>query len=229
MVTGWRTETEIIDLMNKDFHCSKIEQKFPVKLGNAAGGLVEGVPLVCGSKACFTLKKSGANWVWKEDLSNSLNQVGSYSGSTVFKNSLVVAGGWGPGYLASVEIVKPYVKTILASKGLPVAMYSPCVVPWDADRYLVIGGESWGQKIRKETHFMDMQGNTSPGPNLNIARYYFACHEVVLNNEAFIIVTGGSTNEAFKTTEYLSKSTPYEWIKGRKILNGFLMTYVHKK
>ena len=71
VVTGGSLTTEIIDLGDSSFQCTKVE-KFPKKLYFANGGMVGKIPMVCGGKddyslyigtyqkACYTLQENGA-------------------------------------------------------------------------------------------------------------------------------------------------------------------------
>ena len=88
--------TEIIDLEDSSFTCSKVNQ-FPVKLRGSTGGLVGSTPFVCGgytssySNACYTLQENGA---WKQDRTAYLNTARGYAayGSVIMSNKLVIAG-----------------------------------------------------------------------------------------------------------------------------------------
>ena len=108
--------TEIIDLEDSSFTCSKVNQ-FPVSLLASAGGLVGSTPFVCGgwlgssySNACYTLQENGA---WKQDRTASLNTVRFYaaSGSVIMSNQLVIAGGHNGKYLSSIELASPNART----------------------------------------------------------------------------------------------------------------------
>ena len=202
-------QTEVIDLNNSSFSCF-IPNHFPITLRAASGGLIGQTPFVCGgqtgsgySKACFTLEEDGS---WKEDKLALLNTARSDAavGAVVIHNQLVLAGGRGDsGRLTTMELVSPNT----ASKTLPVELpginYSPCVVRWDASTFMVIGGG--GSEVYKETHFVNIDNNTiTDGPPLINGRLYFACNEMSVNGESFIVVAGGSKSTG--TTEVLSKT-----------------------
>merc|ERR1712062_623222 len=92
--------------------------------------------------------------------------------------NMVIAGGDNRNRLATTEVVAP-------------------------NTFMIIGGHSGS--YRTQTHFIHMANNTyTNGPNLRLARHYFACHTMTINGEDFIIVAGGYGAE--KSTEYLQKA-----------------------
>ena len=201
--------TEIIDLEDSSFTCSKVNQ-FPVSLLASAGGLVGSTPFVCGgwlgssySNACYTLQENGA---WKQDRTASLNTARGYaaSGSVIMSNQLVIAGGSNGNYLSSIELASPNARTTTLPRGLPLGLAHSCIVPWDANTFMVIGGYS-SSGASRETYFITPSNKTvTNGPKLQNARYSVACHDMIVNGEEFIIVIGGSGHE--KTIEVLSKA-----------------------
>ena len=202
--------TEIIDLEDSSFTCSKVNQ-FPVKLRGSTGGLVGSTPFVCGgytssySNACYTLQENGA---WKQDRTASLNTARFYaaSGSVIMSNQLVIAGGHNGNYLSSIELVSPNARTTTLPRGLPFGLAYSCIVPWDANTFMVIGGYS-SSGYSRETYFITPSNKTvTNGPKLQNARYHVACHDMIVNEEEFIIVIGGHGSGTKKTIEVLSKA-----------------------
>ena len=200
--------TEIIDLENPSFTCSKVGQ-FPILLTDATGGLVGQTPLICGgwSKACHTLLENGS---WKEDKVATLN-TGRHSaayGSVVINDQLVVAGGH-DGYgnrFNTIELVAPNTRSRTLSVKLPVAVLYSCIVEWDENSFMLIGGYrssgggSFGE--RRETYIIDTDKNTiTNGPNLKTGRYHHGCEKIDVNGESFIVVSGGY---GVRSTEVLS-------------------------
>ena len=225
VVTGGSLTTEIIDLGDSSFQCTKVE-KFPKKLYFANGGMVGKIPMVCGGKefdtyqkACYTLQENGA---WKEDKTATLirGKQNLISGSVVLKNKLFVPELVNKGGVFSYlnfEMVAPKKKseTLQPMNKWEKVRYSDnqfCIVSWDVDTIMVIGVKNW----RKETFFINMGNKTvTPGPELMEGRSEHACHEMTVKGESFIIVTGGWGKSAEKSTEILSKSSIGKgWQKG---------------
>ena len=231
MVTGLPEDngrnTEIIDLENPSYNCEKIKP-FPINLYGATGGLVLQKPMVCGgstidiqdkSKACFTLQENGE---WKEE-SVVLDEARSFAatGSVIMNDKLVLAGGRGLGYgtsFSSIELVALNRSTTLPME-LPIKLYGSCIVKWDENSFLIIGGYApfSGGGYRGDTYFVHLNNDTvTNGPSLQNGRHDHACHEMILNDQEYIVVTGGG----LYSTEILSKSS-YE--------NGWKLGKNHKK
>ena len=168
---------EIIDLENPSFVCSNLN-KFPVNCAEGIGGLIGGIPFVCGgwswdnsgaslygnwfvTNACYTLKDNGE---WIEDHPATLSTERGNAGSVSWKNSLVIAGGnAGHSYTSTIEMASPNTKSTMLPIELPQALSGACMVLWDSNTLMLIGGGR-GDK----TYFINMKNNTiSNGPKLN--------------------------------------------------------------
>ena len=140
---------------------------------------------------------------WKDEADLNAARGSASTGSAVIKNKLVIAGGYDGRNLATIEVVAPNAKSQTLPISLPVKMHAPCIVPWDTNTFMVIGG--YGASQRSQTHFINISNNSyTDGPNLLIARHWTACHTFIINGEDYIIVAGGSGAE--KSTEVLSKA-----------------------
>ena len=170
--------------------------------------MVGDIPFVCGgyissryTTDCYELQESGA---WKQS-SNSLSTARYHGGYAVMKNQLVVAGGSGGSGGRTIEVLSPTTR----SRTLPVTLPEdssgkPCVVPWDEDTFMVIGGSDKNGGSNK-TFFVNMVTNKlSNGPKMHFRRNSHACKEMTVNGETFIVVAGGTRSTA---TEVLSKSS----------------------
>ena len=93
---------------------------------------------------------------------------------------------------------------------MPVETHSSCIVPWDDNTFMVIGGNPSSSGYTKDskigTYLVNLNDNTvTVGPALINARFRHACSEMTVNGEEFIVVTGG--NPVKQSTEYLSKAS----------------------
>merc|ERR1719367_1588079 len=169
------------------------------------GGLVGDTPLICvggwPNNSCYSLKEDGD---WK--IVSNLNRAkrNAANGEVIMNNKLVIAGGNnGYHYFDTIEVVAPNTRSRTLPIRLPVAMSGSCIVPWDTNTFMIIGGDSG--RTRSQTYFIHMANNTyTNGPSLLTSRSFFACHTMKINGEDFIIVTGGFG--AYKSTEYLQKT-----------------------
>merc|ERR1711862_814290 len=171
------------------------------------GGLVGHVPFVCNSGSCYALQQSGS---WQKDR-YATGEKNAAIGSMVLHNKLVIAGGSGR-RLSTIKVASPNTRTTLSVR-LPVETSSSCIVPWDDNTFMVIGGfTSDGATTR--TYFVNMNTERlTNGPSLLKARGHMGCNEIIVNGESYIIVAGGTGASA--STEYLSKSsTGNKWKTG---------------
>ena len=127
---------------------------------------------------------------------------------------VLIAGGHNG--LNTIVMVSPNARTTTLAVKLPVGLYGACIVPWNANIFMLIGGYS-SNGPRKETYFVDIVNNTvTHGPQLMKARYYFSCEEMIVNGETFIVVVGGHGDSPERSTEMLPKSKVVNgWKKGK--------------
>ena len=237
IATGFQPDdgrnTEVIDLEDSNFSCTKVEQ-FPIKLYGATGGLMNGQkPFICGgygningdwasSKDCYQLTGAGS---WAKDQTAKLNTAREDAGfgSVVIDNNLFLAGGYNENRLASIEMLSPDAPAQSLSVQLPTALNKHCQVPWDSDTFFIIGGD-YGSK-RDESHFINVKTNRrTNGPSLNTARSGHACGEMDVNGKSYIIVTGGvcwngdGLRVDLRSTEVLDKNNVEQgWQKGKNL------------
>ena len=226
--SGDGRNTEIVDLEDSNFSCTKVEP-FPVKLYGATGGLMKGQkPFICGggayingwtsSKDCYQLTEAGS---WAKDQTAKLNTARGYAGygSVVIDNNLYLAGGYNGVELRSIEMLSPDATSQTLSVQLPTGLSSHCQVQWDSDKFFIIGGSD-GSK-RDETYFINVKTNQlTNGPSLNTARNSHACGEMDVNGKSYIIVTGGidSSGGSLRSTEVLDKNNVGQgWQKGKNL------------
>ena len=229
-----------MDVDNSTFHCNKFHKRsFPVKLFGATGGLIRGqTPFICGgndrsnmkkSRDCYNLNETGR---WTKDTTAILNTttIGFAStGSVVLNNSLVVSGYSGP-FLTSFELVSPNRRPKSLTITLPLELYDHCMVKWDSETFMVIGGRQNTKKnsrIRAETIFINIRTNTlKNGPPMNITRYAFACGEMKVQGESYIVVSGGVGRAG---VQLLNKGKIAQgWQKGKLInkINHLLYIFI---
>ena len=214
--SGEGKNTEVLDLEDPSFRCTV--SQFPTGAWGGAGGLVGNTPLVCGGfenkvvqKACYSLNEDGT-WKNEADLNTARRFVAA--GYVIMDNGLVIAGGEDTNIknLASIEIVAPNTSSKTLSISLPEAAHASCIVPWDTNTFMVIGG--WSNRYMADTGFVNMANGTyTKGPNLIVGRYSAACSTININGEDYIIVNGGQGYNS-KQTELLKKSDfKSGWIK----------------
>ena len=141
---------------------------------------------------------------WKDEADLNAARGSASTGSAVIKNKLVIAGGYDGRNLATIEVVAPNAKSQTLPISLPVKMHAPCIVPWDTNTFMVIGGRAPNQS--KKTFFIHTANNSyTEGPKLQIERHWTGCNTINVNGQEYIIAAGGEWRSA-KSTEYLEKA-----------------------
>ena len=227
-------KTEIVDVEDSNFSCTNIEQ-FPVMLYAASGGLMNGqTPFICGgygningwtfSNECYQLTEAGS---WDKDQIATLTTPRERAGygTVMFNNKLVLTGGYSDGkFLSSIEMLSPNATAKTLSVQLPAGFSAHCQVPWDSDKFMVIGGMDGG--YRDETYLINVKTNLRiSGPKLNTARSDHACAELHVNGKNLIIVTGGWN---VRSTEILDKSNVGQgWQNGKNLKFYSIFVYLN--
>ena len=218
IVTGFPIDDginmEIVDVEDSSFTCQF--EAFPVRLYGATGGLINGLPFLCGgyydeapyySNDCYKMTGAGS---WTKDETASLNTGRFFAGtgSVVIENQLILSGGFGePGLLNSIEMVSPDTAASTPSVELPTGFEGHCQVKWDESTVMVIGGWNGSQVQRTETLLINVVSNTwSAGPILTRGRSYHACGEIEIMGTPYIVVSGGVFVDEYRiSTEILEK------------------------
>ena len=226
-------QTDIIDMEDPSFDCGK-ENLFPIDILNPVGGLIGQTPMVCGGitsgnpalvKACYTFHENGG---WKEDQTATMNyrRNGAEIGSVIIDNKLIVAGGSNysseRAMQSSIELVSPNTKATILPMEIEDGIQDGCVVRWDTNTFMIIGGNicygnKW-ERFGKDTFFVHMDNNTvTKGPQLIDGRRNFACNEIIVNGEPFIVAAGGYTSKNdYTLVEMLSIPNYVDgWKKGQ--------------
>ena len=137
-------------------------------------------------------------------------------------------------FLDTFELTAPNTQSKLQSVSLPNTLYAPCILAWDTNTFMIIGGYSKSfSSSRTATYFVNVDENTIVnGPDLINKRHQFACHDMTVNGKEYIVIVGGN-HAPIGSTEILSKSSYLEgWQKSKmitykKILIMYHTLYVH--
>lgn len=182
------------------------------------GGLVGTTPFICGGvidtptnswdtrydyqNSCYILEENGE---WKLDETAGLSTPRKDAAAVIINTKLIIAGGYnGVNTLETIEVVAPNTPSVTLPMTLPVATYGSCIVPWDNNTFMVIGGISNSGHMR-ESYFFNMGNETmTNAPSMLQTRAFFGCNEMIVNGESYIIVAGGNSGsfEALKKSSF---------------------------
>ena len=137
---------QVIDMTSSAKTCSNLPS-YPLSMLRAAGGLVEGSPILCGGYkssgspkqigSCYRFEKTTNSW----KLHATLKSKRSHHSATVVKGALIVAGGIGPGVgdIASTEFIYSN-GTVESGPDLPEAKHAHCMVTLQDGKVMILGG-----------------------------------------------------------------------------------------
>jgi len=209
-------KTEVLDLSENPSaipsSCSGIED-FPVQIGDAVGGNVNSVPLICGGSDtsykvyndCYKLEGK----TWRKVTSGGLNVKRSNAAVIVNDQKLAIFGGIDEkdNRLDSVEIVDGNGQSQDNSNNLPETIHSHAIAcSINSSVAIFSGGWVDGSRSRQTFFYKHETRTFSPGPELNTARESHATGTLIdqETNEVIPMVTGGyNYPETLDSTEIL--------------------------
>ena len=180
------------------------------RTGGATGGLLDGLPVICGGSndMIHSIDKDQSKFLGQL----SVNRY--YASSVVLSNNtLWVTGGiYQSGYIKTTEIVTKDGQT---SQGpdLPLALWGHAIVPLNSGAFILIGG----QGNSSGTHFYEEKKGWRPGPNLKNGRPWGHTAGVLtdrVSTKTYIVAVGG-WDAAGSSFEYLEYPGSSEWMKGK--------------
>ena len=198
-------KTAIIDVISGEY-CRLPD--FPISLTGGIGGILGGVPMICGGlskqgmvKDCFTL--AGRGWHKVQQLETGRSYMGG--GNVVINGSLLVSGGYKDSRLNSTLLINDYSGTESIAD-LPIGISGHCNVMLNSTHYMVIGGSDDLVTSKLETIIFDiLDEKWIDGPSMIEKRWNHGCSQVMLAGKPIIWATGGfdENRQALRSTEYL--------------------------
>ena len=207
--------SEVLDLVNNTLSCQNLAP-FAKRTYGATGGLVDGVPLICGgygsgySDECYRITKAQTSLV------TTMSSQRLYAASVALENKLWVMGGWSG---SIYHITSEYIETSGTTSGpnLPYGVERHAAVAWNSTSFMLIGGSSSSSYYLSKTFYYhgDNPG-WIPGPDMNQARFH---HSAALGmdqatNDPYIAVTGGYKSGNLDSVELLYEGET-EWQAGK--------------
>ena len=226
--------TEIVDLNDSSFYCTGLPD-FPIDVVYAAGGIVNGIPIICGgansiiyennteifqtkNKQCYKFH----NREWKLMKNISLDEPKFYFGTginLVIKDKFLIHGG------LTEDIQDKFFSFADASEWIgndshvspkdtfPLPVGGHCNIRINETYFMVTGGlVPHGRNasvVTNKTYFcqMDMK-KCSRGPDLNCPRRAHGCFQKNISGKQYLYVTGGYKSNSFTSedVEYLDMS-----------------------
>ena len=207
--------SEVLDLVNNTLSCQNLAP-FAKKTYGATGGLVDGVPLICGGYAsgysdeCYSITKAVTSFV------TTMSSKRTYAASLVMEKKLWVMGGYdGSSYVSSSEFIQ-ISSGSTSGPNLPYVVRYHAVVAWNSTSSMLIGGDSSGYESKTFYYHEDNPG-WIPGPELKEVRGLHAAGLGMdqATNDPYIAVTGGfGSGQHLDSVELLYEGET-EWQAGK--------------
>ena len=184
--------SEVQDLMDNTLSCQNLAP-FAKMTKYATGGLVDGVPLICGGRysgfydECYSITKSLTSFV------TTMTSKRAYAASLVLEKGLWMMGGYdGSSYLSSSEYVQ-ISSGSSSGPNLPYAVGNHAVVAWSSTYFMLTGGRNVGGVLSKTFYYHEDNPEWIPGPEMKQARKFHAAGLGMdqATNDPYIAVTAG--------------------------------------
>ena len=199
--------------------CSPLKNS-PLEVFDAAGGIVDGKPLICGGYSmhkrqtgpgfiikerseCYIHHKSSNSW----RLHCKMQQKRSYHTSVPIKDGLWLTGGrYGNRKLKSSEFVFAN-GSVAPGPDLPNWFWHHCVVDLSGGKYMIIGMRDTSNRWEKNDVIIydSNSGSFRDGPSLLVRRSFQACvvfNSPLHNDRPVVLVAGGD-----RDGKYTGKAT----------------------
>ena len=216
-------KTEIVDLNNSGFGCDLPD--FPINLAYAAGGVVNGIPIICGGanstihkngsetnftkhKDCYEFKKRE----WKLMKNISLDKPKFYFGTginLVIKDKLLIHGG------LTEDIQDKFYNFADSSEWIglnthmsnipALSLGGHCNIMIDKTHFMVTGGlvplGRNASRVTNKTYYCQMDEKNLKkciaGPDLKHRRRAHSCYQRTISGKQILHVIGGYVNNQF--------------------------------
>ena len=173
------------------------------RTSGATGGLLDGLPVVCGGNDDDQIHSIGKN---QSKYIGQLTDVRRCGASVVLSNNTLWVTGGGYGQISKrVKTTELVTKEGKTSKGpdLPLALSRHAIVALNSGVFIIIGGESDNDYYSSSTYFYEEKKGWRPGPNLKKGRCEHTAGVLTdrVSTKQYIVAVGGCY--ARSSVEYL--------------------------
>ena len=215
--SGYRDSSQVVDVSSTK-SCASLTP-YPLKMGYATGGVLNGSSLLCGGYAhgqsyyrqssCYIHQKSSNNW----RLLTNMNSARYHHASAMTNGGLWITGGYSSSKLSSTEFVFSNGSTV-NGPNLPSGRYEHCMVTLDNGNIMILGG--YPSSNYKNVLIFNPKDNTfTTGPSLLYNRFEFGCVLFMspMHNNRPVVLAAGGTN----TAEILDYTHANAWEQSKHI------------
>ena len=201
-------KSQVIDVSSSSTACANLPS-YPFAMHNAAGGFVNGSPIICGgytssggeTDSCHIFEKNSNSW----KLHSRMRYRRESHASTVVNNALFITGGHdGSSRLATTEYI--YANgTFQSGPNLPGARWGHCSVTLHDGKVMILGADS-SSSLHRNVIIMDPADNSfSTGPSMSYERLRAACtlfYSPLHNGRPVVLAAGGRDQATAEVYDY---------------------------
>jgi len=214
-------KSHVIDVSTSSTACANLPS-YPFAVGEAAGGVVNGSPIICGgytsnyeiTDACHRFDRNSNSWKWHSSMTSKRYE----HASTVVKNALFITGGWdGSSDLSTTEYI--YANgTVQSGPNLPEARRGHCSVTLHDGKVMILGAY-YPSSLNRNVIIMDPADNTfATAPSLSYKREHAACtlfYSPLHNGRPVVLAAGGRYQATAEVYDY---TIAKEWQKSMHLI-----------
>ena len=201
-------KSQVIDVSSSSTACANLPS-YPFAMGAAAGGVVNGSPIICGgvrnsgktTDSCHRFDRNSNSWKRHSSMTSRRNG----HASTVVKNSLFITGGHDS---SSRLVTTEYIYadgTAQRGPNLPEAIYGHCSVTLHDGKVMILGAD-FRSSLERNVIIMDPADNTfSTGHSLRYKRVNAACtlfYSPLHNGRPVVLAAGGEWQATAEVYDY---------------------------
>ena len=172
---------------------------YPYSLEDAAGGVINGSPTICGGTggaflaSCYIFEKFTNSW----KLHTNMKSKRKSHAAAVTKDLLFISGGYNNGRLASTEFIHAN-GTVTSGTNLPLARQGHCMVTLHDGKVMILGAESPNSLIKNVIIFDSSNYAYTTGPSMSYPRNNAACtlFKSDLHDGRPVVLSAGGLSQA---------------------------------
>ena len=218
VATGSSTdESQVIDVCSTSTACANLPS-YPFAMYLAAGGFVNGVPIICGGnsdysevliESCFKFDRNSNSW----KLHSYMKSKRYGHAGTVVKDALFITGGWDDGSkLSTTEYIHSN-GTVESGPNLPVAREGHCSVTLHDGKVMILGASSPPSHSRNVIIMDPADDSFITGPSLSYDRDQAACtlfKSPLHNGRPVVLSAGGSSQATAEVYDYTNPNSQWQ-------------------
>ena len=197
VATGKTDKCQVVDV-DSSTSCGNL-LSYPYSSWNAAGGEINGSPIICGGspksdsgKSCYRFDQFENTWKFHA----YMKSIRHSHAAAVIKDVLFISGRVSNGQLASTEFIHAN-GTVTSGTNLPLARQGHCMVTLHDGKVMILGAES-PHSLTKNVILFDPSDSYTTEPSMSYPRNNAACtlFKSDLHDGRPVVLSAGGLSQA---------------------------------